>query len=52
MQDIWRELRSGRHLGFEDVWPLIISQLEFVPRAPSVVIEEREPLRFNLGGAP
>lgn len=41
MHSIWHELRSGRHAGFEDVWPLIISQLEFVPR----------PVGLGAGGA-
>ncbi|CED83348.1 TRAF-like [Phaffia rhodozyma] len=33
MKIVWDSLRSGKHLGFEEVWPLIVSQLEYVPLA-------------------
>ncbi|RDB17958.1 hypothetical protein Hypma_000942 [Hypsizygus marmoreus] len=31
MRDVWQQIRNGRHPGFEEVWPLIASQLEFKP---------------------
>ncbi|KAF9505097.1 hypothetical protein BS47DRAFT_1368336 [Hydnum rufescens UP504] len=35
MRNVFQQIRLGRHPGFEEVWPLIISHLEFIPRAPS-----------------
>ncbi|WVQ76809.1 hypothetical protein IAR50_006483 [Cryptococcus sp. DSM 104548] len=31
MTDIWKNIRLGKHVGFEDVWPLIVKQLDFKP---------------------
>ncbi|ODO03145.1 hypothetical protein I350_05990 [Cryptococcus amylolentus CBS 6273] len=31
MMDIWKNIRLGKHVGFEDVWPLIVKQLDFKP---------------------
>jgi len=33
MRNVFQQVRLGRHPGFEEVWPLIIMNLEFVPRA-------------------
>jgi hypothetical protein len=32
MRNVWQQLRSGRHAGFEGVWPVIASSLEFKPK--------------------
>lgn len=29
MTNIWSQIRSGKHVGFEEVWPLIMSQLDY-----------------------
>ncbi|KAF8895441.1 hypothetical protein BD779DRAFT_1499579 [Infundibulicybe gibba] len=31
MRDVWRQIRNGRHSGFEEVWPVIAQSLEFKP---------------------
>ncbi|EJD41831.1 hypothetical protein AURDEDRAFT_186281 [Auricularia subglabra TFB-10046 SS5] len=31
MRGIWPAIRQGRHPGFEQVWPMIVMHLEFVP---------------------
>ncbi|KAG6918337.1 hypothetical protein DXG01_015196 [Tephrocybe rancida] len=31
MRNVWQQIRNGRHPGFEEVWPLIASNLEFRP---------------------
>ncbi|TFK27990.1 hypothetical protein FA15DRAFT_701372 [Coprinopsis marcescibilis] len=31
MSEVWRQIRTGRHPGFEEVWPLITQSLEFKP---------------------
>ncbi|WVW78723.1 hypothetical protein I302_100683 [Kwoniella bestiolae CBS 10118] len=31
MTQIWQQIRNGKHVGFEEVWPLIVSQLDFRP---------------------
>lgn len=36
MRHIWSHIRSGKHQGFEEVWPYIVSNLEFVPVKPAV----------------
>ncbi|PCH39751.1 hypothetical protein WOLCODRAFT_136485 [Wolfiporia cocos MD-104 SS10] len=33
MRDVWRQIRLGRHPGFEEVWPVIAQNLEF--KAPA-----------------
>ncbi|KAG1715720.1 hypothetical protein ID866_1436 [Astraeus odoratus] len=33
MRTVWQQIRNGRHPGFEEVWPVIAQQLEFVPRS-------------------
>ncbi|KAJ2935132.1 hypothetical protein H1R20_g1985, partial [Candolleomyces eurysporus] len=34
MRTVWHQIRSGRHPGFEEVWPLIAQSLEFKPTSP------------------
>ncbi|KZT28333.1 hypothetical protein NEOLEDRAFT_1129727 [Neolentinus lepideus HHB14362 ss-1] len=34
MRNVWPQIRAGRHPGFEEVWPLIISNLEYKPPLP------------------
>ncbi|GMK56447.1 hypothetical protein CspeluHIS016_0302870 [Cutaneotrichosporon spelunceum] len=29
MTNIWSQIRSGKHVGFEEVWPVIMSQLDY-----------------------
>jgi hypothetical protein len=29
MNNVWQQIRNGRHPGFEDVWPLIAQNLEY-----------------------
>ncbi|EGN98449.1 hypothetical protein SERLA73DRAFT_109945 [Serpula lacrymans var. lacrymans S7.3] len=36
MRVVWQQIRSGRHPGFEEVWPVIAQQLEFNPRSTLV----------------
>ncbi|TRM63990.1 hypothetical protein BD626DRAFT_263869 [Schizophyllum amplum] len=36
MRDVWQQIRNGRHPGFEEVWPVIASSLEFNPKAGSI----------------
>lgn len=31
MRNIWIDLRQGRHQGFEEVWPYIVANLEYMP---------------------
>ncbi|WVR04439.1 hypothetical protein IAU60_001442 [Kwoniella sp. DSM 27419] len=31
MTQIWQQIRLGKHVGFEEVWPLIVGQLDFKP---------------------
>ncbi|OCF37555.1 hypothetical protein I317_06267 [Kwoniella heveanensis CBS 569] len=31
MMQIWQQIRHGKHVGFEEVWPLIVGQLDFKP---------------------
>lgn len=31
MRAIWPAVRQGRHPGFEQVWPMIVMNLEFSP---------------------
>lgn len=35
MRHIWNHIRLGKHQGFEEVWPYIVSNLEFAPAKPS-----------------
>ncbi|TDL22102.1 hypothetical protein BD410DRAFT_748785 [Rickenella mellea] len=37
MRNVWQQIRLGRHPGFEEVWPLIASNLEFKPRIEDAV---------------
>ncbi|KAF5315056.1 hypothetical protein D9619_007334 [Psilocybe cf. subviscida] len=34
MKNVWVQIRNGRHPGFEDVWPLIVQNLDFRPSDP------------------
>ncbi|KAF6757529.1 hypothetical protein DFP72DRAFT_891381 [Ephemerocybe angulata] len=45
MRTVWQQIRSGRHPGFEEVWPLIAQSLEFKPSAPL------QPLNVKASGA-
>ncbi|CAK9783435.1 hypothetical protein CC85DRAFT_282171 [Cutaneotrichosporon oleaginosum] len=29
MKNIWSQIRSGKHVGFEEVWPIIMSKLDY-----------------------
>jgi hypothetical protein len=40
MRDIWSHIRTGKHQGFEEVWPYIVANLEFVPARPASETEE------------
>jgi len=40
MQNVWRQIRNGRHPGFEEVWPSIALHLEFNPRTGSLADAE------------
>ncbi|KAJ8519000.1 hypothetical protein ONZ45_g3995 [Pleurotus djamor] len=31
MRDVWQQIRVGRHPGFEEVWPVIVQSLVFLP---------------------
>ncbi|GLB38245.1 putative RNA recognition motif containing protein [Lyophyllum shimeji] len=31
MRNVWKQIRNGRHPGFEEVWPVIALSLEFKP---------------------
>ncbi|KAI0301112.1 hypothetical protein B0F90DRAFT_1719274 [Multifurca ochricompacta] len=33
MRNVWHQIRLGRHPGFEDVWPVIATHLEFKPQS-------------------
>jgi len=33
MKTVWKQIRNGRHPGFEEVWPVIVQNLEFKPSA-------------------
>jgi len=39
MTTIWQQIRVGRHPGFEEVWPLIASNLEYRPRSGGSVVD-------------
>ncbi|KAI6042698.1 hypothetical protein EDC04DRAFT_2966012 [Pisolithus marmoratus] len=36
MQTVWHQIRRGRHPGFEEIWPVIVENLEFNPRSGTV----------------
>ncbi|KAF8630909.1 hypothetical protein AX17_005267 [Amanita inopinata Kibby_2008] len=31
MKTVWQQIRNGRHPGFEEVWPVVVQNLEFRP---------------------
>ncbi|KZV61512.1 hypothetical protein PENSPDRAFT_759388 [Peniophora sp. CONT] len=33
MRNVWQQIRVGRHPGFEEVWPVIATNLEFNPQS-------------------
>jgi len=37
MRNVWQQIRTGRHPGFEEVWPVIAQNLEFKPAPPRSV---------------
>ncbi|KAH6912805.1 hypothetical protein BKA70DRAFT_1397844 [Coprinopsis sp. MPI-PUGE-AT-0042] len=51
MVEVWRQIRSGRHPGFEEVWPLIVQSLEFKPSAPATTTNQViRTLRYHSDG--
>ncbi|KAH0832106.1 hypothetical protein J3R83DRAFT_13015 [Lanmaoa asiatica] len=40
MRNVWRQIRNGRHPGFEEVWPSIALHLEFNPRTGALADAE------------
>ncbi|KAG8214652.1 hypothetical protein J3R82DRAFT_9730 [Butyriboletus roseoflavus] len=40
MRKVWRQIRNGRHPGFEEVWPSIALHLEFNPRTGALADTE------------
>lgn len=36
MKNVFQQIRLGRHPGFEDIWPMIVVNLEFKPRVADV----------------
>ncbi|KAI6030871.1 hypothetical protein F5J12DRAFT_803519 [Pisolithus orientalis] len=36
MQMVWQQIRKGRHPGFEEIWPVIVQNLEFIPHSGTV----------------
>ncbi|KAI0036478.1 hypothetical protein K488DRAFT_41045 [Vararia minispora EC-137] len=39
MRNVWQQIRLGRHPGFEEVWPVIATNLEFNPQTAAVPVE-------------
>ncbi|KAK2465199.1 hypothetical protein APHAL10511_002553 [Amanita phalloides] len=47
MKIVWKQIRNGRHPGFEEVWPVIVQNLEFKPSiANGNGISPDDPLRI------
>lgn len=42
MRNVFQQIRLGRHPGFEEVWPAIIVNLEFMPKTSETSAEGRE----------
>lgn len=42
MSGVWQQIRNGRHPGFEEVWPLIASNLEYRASSEGTVGDERD----------
>ncbi|KAG6897554.1 hypothetical protein C0992_000337 [Termitomyces sp. T32_za158] len=43
MRHVWQQIRNGRHPGFEEVWPVIASNLEFKPSSKSTTSKSPDP---------
>ncbi|KAG6813582.1 hypothetical protein H0H92_009626 [Tricholoma furcatifolium] len=45
MRNVWQQIRNGRHPGFEEVWPVIASNLEFKPSPKEPAVKPQEVTR-------
>ncbi|KAF8482399.1 hypothetical protein DFH94DRAFT_726614 [Russula ochroleuca] len=45
MRKVWHQIRLGRHPGFEEVWPVIATHLEFKPQSSGLVGNDKEDSR-------
>ncbi|KAI9462177.1 hypothetical protein F5148DRAFT_982826 [Russula earlei] len=42
MRNVWHQIRLGRHPGFEEVWPVIATHLEFKPQSNTHAGSDKE----------
>jgi len=42
MRNVWHQIRLGRHPGFEEVWPVIATHLEFKPQGNANAGSDKE----------
>jgi len=42
MRNVWHQIRLGRHPGFEEVWPVIATHLEFKPQSSGTASSDKE----------
>lgn len=42
MRNVWHQIRLGRHPGFEEVWPVIATHLEFKPQSSGTAGSDKE----------
>ncbi|KAI0252186.1 hypothetical protein BJV78DRAFT_1125024 [Lactifluus subvellereus] len=42
MRNVWHQIRLGRHPGFEEVWPVIATHLEFKPQSSGPAGSDKE----------
>ncbi|KAI0056539.1 hypothetical protein BV25DRAFT_1864558 [Artomyces pyxidatus] len=42
MRNVWHQIRLGRHPGFEEVWPVIATHLEFKPQSGGAAGSDRD----------
>jgi len=45
MRSVWNQIRLGRHPGFEEVWPVIATHLEFKPQSSDLAGNDKEDSR-------
>jgi len=45
MRNVWHQIRLGRHPGFEEVWPVIATHLEFKPQSSDPAGNDKEDSR-------
>jgi len=45
MRNVWHQIRLGRHPGFEEVWPVIATHLEFKPQSSGPAGNDKEDSR-------